>query len=128
MAKTEVRFFMGTARGRAHWYGVSGIGRLEPEYSSRLPFILTLVKGSYDLGLSCILSLVFQSRGQDVSSHQLHHQRLPWRIHPHCVSGFLGAVPCGGLRPSRLVRLERLSIVGKLAGDPTCNAVTYAKS
>lgn len=80
-----------------------------------------------DLGLSCILPLVFQSRGQDMPSHQLHHQCLPRRIHPHCVSDFLGAVPCGCLRSSRLVRLERLSTVGRLSCDPTCNAVTYAK-
>lgn len=43
-----------------------------------------------DLGPSCILSLVFQSRGQDMSSHQLYHQCLPRRIHPHCVSDFWG--------------------------------------
>lgn len=65
------------------------------------------LRHSCDFCLSCILSLVFQSRGQDVPSHQLHHQCLPWRIHPHCVSDSLGAVPCGGLRSSNLVKLER---------------------
>lgn len=35
----------------------------------------------------CLLELpVFQSRGQDLPSHQLHHQRLPGRVHPHRVS------------------------------------------
>lgn len=32
-----------------------------------------------------------------------------------------------GLRSGRLVRLERASIVGKLACDSTFNSVTYAK-
>lgn len=35
----------------------------------------------------CPLELpVFQSCGQDLPSHQLHHQRLPRRVHPHRVS------------------------------------------
>ena len=39
----------------------------------------------------CLLELpVFQSRGQDLPSHQLHHQRLPGRVHPHCVSSVRG--------------------------------------
>lgn len=39
----------------------------------------------------CPLELpVFQSRGQDLPAHQLHHQRLPWRVHPHRVSSTCG--------------------------------------
>lgn len=45
MAKTEVRVFKGTAGGSAHWFGVSGIRRLEPGYSSSLPFHLDLSEG-----------------------------------------------------------------------------------
>lgn len=35
----------------------------------------------------CPLELpVFQSCGKDLPAHQLHHQRLPRRVHPHRVS------------------------------------------
>lgn len=37
--------FKGTAGGSAHWFGVSGIRRLEPGYSSSLPFHLDLSEG-----------------------------------------------------------------------------------